>query len=40
MKRNQSAGASFGLAEEAKNLWASEPNTETLGGYLKIIISK
>lgn len=40
MKRTQSAGVSFVLAKEAKNLWASEPNTETLSGYLKNIISK
>lgn len=40
MTRNQSAGATFVLAKEAKSLWASKPNTETLGGYLKNIISK
>lgn len=38
MKRNQGAGAIFVFAKEAKNLWASKPNTETLGGYLKKIL--
>ncbi|KAF4796534.1 Macrophage erythroblast attacher [Turdus rufiventris] len=39
-KRNQSAGASFVVAEEAKIFGESEPSTETLAGYFKNIISK
>lgn len=36
MKRTQSAGVNFVLAKETKNLWAREPNTEILDGYLEI----
>lgn len=34
MKRNQGAGAIFVFAKEAKNLWASKPNTN-FGWLLK-----